>query len=345
MREWFGASISEYPSSGHELDVFAVTSSGVSIYVEVIWSRSQFLSDINMLQQSDAAVKVVVAGPETIADGRLIREYEKVVVSQRRQGKAMPGYMLSGERILKDPEYVDHDLKERFIDLVDQVQARMEIKQAQARAFMKGKYEEGIDLIPPPSFSFISCPLEFNGDLIKVEDRNLYSWLQQNARRPKLNSITEWFRDVQSFKDGIEGVWDDDRILRFYRNGCIHHVRSLGHDRSVDLVWLAKWLIDFLWLNVDVHRHLGYHGRLICGLRLDELPGLTLGFPREMVIIGSCVFRDPSLDFDEDISLDDIAQNPEPVARQLLRRVCQSIGQRDCFIFDDGGNLKQEYRG
>ena len=122
MKEWFGASIQEYASSGHELDVVAVTSSGVTIYIEVIWahSKTQFLSDINMLQQSDAHVKVAVVGPEILTDSEMVREFEKVVISQRRQGKTIHEEMLDGQRILEDSEYVDSDLRRLFENLVTQ---------------------------------------------------------------------------------------------------------------------------------------------------------------------------------------------------------------------------------
>lgn len=131
MKEWFGASIQEYPSSGHELDVVAVTSSGVTIYMEVIWahSKTQFLSDINMLQQSDAHVKAVVVSPEILTDNEMVRIFEKVVISQRRQGKAIPGDMLDGQKILRDPGYVDSDLRHLLEDLV----ARNEKEQPRRR--------------------------------------------------------------------------------------------------------------------------------------------------------------------------------------------------------------------
>jgi hypothetical protein len=125
MKEWFGASITEYPSSGHELDVFAVTPSGVGVYIEVIWSHSrrQFLSDINMLQQSDAHVKAVVASPEILADKEMSREFGKVVAAQRRQNKVVHGDMLDGQRILDDAEYVDSELRQLFENLVTQARS------------------------------------------------------------------------------------------------------------------------------------------------------------------------------------------------------------------------------
>jgi len=122
LHYWFGASVKEYPSAGHELDVFAVTSSGVSIYVEVIWvySKTQFLSDMNMLQQSDADVKLVIGSPEVIADTEMLREFAKIVVSQRRTGKIIHGDILNGVRILEDPEYVENDLRRLFLHLTDE---------------------------------------------------------------------------------------------------------------------------------------------------------------------------------------------------------------------------------
>jgi len=119
LQEWFGASITEYLSAGHELDVFAVTSSGISIYVEVIWyhSKAHFLSDMNMLQQSDADIKVVIGSLEVVSDQNMIREFAKVVISQRRAGKIIHGDMLNGMRILEDSEYVENDLKKLFEQL------------------------------------------------------------------------------------------------------------------------------------------------------------------------------------------------------------------------------------
>jgi hypothetical protein len=98
LKQWYGASIDEYPSSGHELDVVGVTISGVSIYIEVIWSpsRTQVLNDMNMLQESDANVKLVIVNPEILANTQSVRDYAKVVIAQRKQGRAIWGDMLNG---------------------------------------------------------------------------------------------------------------------------------------------------------------------------------------------------------------------------------------------------------
>jgi hypothetical protein len=126
LKAWCGASIDEYPSSGHELDVFAVSSSGVSIYIEVIWSpsRAQFDRDMSMLQQSDADVKLAVVHPDIIAKRQMVRDFHKIVLSQRKQGKTIHGDLLDGQTILEDPEYVDHDLRNLLEQLVTQAQTR-----------------------------------------------------------------------------------------------------------------------------------------------------------------------------------------------------------------------------
>jgi len=126
LKAWYGASIGEYSSSGHQLDVFAVTSTRVSVHIEVIWSpsRTQFLRDMNILQQSDAGVKLAVVHPDMIADSQMVRDFHKIVLAQRKQGKMMHGDMLNGQEILEDPEFVEHDLRNFIEQLVTQAQTR-----------------------------------------------------------------------------------------------------------------------------------------------------------------------------------------------------------------------------
>jgi len=63
LREWFGVSVKEYPSSGHELDIFAVTPDGISIYVEIIWSdtSTNFFRDMSIILEEDE-MKAVIRG-------------------------------------------------------------------------------------------------------------------------------------------------------------------------------------------------------------------------------------------------------------------------------------------
>jgi len=126
LNEWLGVSIEEYPSSGHELDVFAVTPDGISIYVEIIWSetRSNFFRDMNMIQQSDADVKLVVVNPKILNKKEYVREFSKIVVSQRKIGFKIHGELLNGQRILEEPGYLDTEFKEIVLSLITQVRSK-----------------------------------------------------------------------------------------------------------------------------------------------------------------------------------------------------------------------------
>lgn len=155
LKDWYGASIDEYPSSGHELDVFAVTASGVSIYIEIIWSptKTQFLSDINMLQQSDADVKLVVVNPEIMANAEMVREFGKVVIAQRKEGKVVCGDLLNGERIAESPEYVDDDLRSLIDRLVSQSRGQQVLKKPELELLLVNEKGEAVkEIRAEPTF-------------------------------------------------------------------------------------------------------------------------------------------------------------------------------------------------
>jgi hypothetical protein len=73
---------------------------------------------MNMLQQSDADVKLVVASPQVLENPEYVREYSKVVVSQRRYGKRIHGEMLDGSRILTELGYIDGPVRDAISRLV-----------------------------------------------------------------------------------------------------------------------------------------------------------------------------------------------------------------------------------
>jgi len=124
LKEWTGATLQEYQSSGHELDVLAMTPDGISIYVEVIWSASlqNFYRDMLMVQNSDAAVKIVIANPKLLADAKIQRIFEKVAIAQRKFGVAMHGELIDGERVLLEKAYVQNELKTAILALIEHVQ-------------------------------------------------------------------------------------------------------------------------------------------------------------------------------------------------------------------------------
>jgi hypothetical protein len=124
LKKWTGATLQEYQSSGHELDVFAVTLDGISIHVEIIWTNSlqNFFRDIAMIQASDAKVKLVVASPKIVTNTKCQREFEKIAVSQRRLGFAVHGDLIDGTKIIGNDKYLETEFKHILLDLLDHVQ-------------------------------------------------------------------------------------------------------------------------------------------------------------------------------------------------------------------------------
>jgi len=125
LKEWLGASIKEYPSSGHLLDIYAVTPGGISIYIEIIWSSSpqNFFRDLNLIQQSDANIKLVIASPQVLKNTHFCREFSKVVVAQRRFGVMMYGELLDGQKILENPEYLEKTVKKIVLDFIHNIRS------------------------------------------------------------------------------------------------------------------------------------------------------------------------------------------------------------------------------
>lgn len=125
LNEWTGASLREYPSSGHELDVFAVTPDGISIYVEIVWSDTSrnFYRDMSIIQQSDADVKLVVANPRILDKEDYVREFSKIALSQRRLGILMNGELIDGARMIQDANYLDTVFRDIVLGLIKRARA------------------------------------------------------------------------------------------------------------------------------------------------------------------------------------------------------------------------------
>lgn len=126
FKEWTGATLVEYPSSGHKLDNFAVSIDGISIYAEIIWSESaqNFYRDMSMVQTADANVKLVIASPRVLENEKYQRTFEKVVISQRRLGFAMHSEMINGKKVIEDHTYLDVEVKGIVLDLLKTVKSQ-----------------------------------------------------------------------------------------------------------------------------------------------------------------------------------------------------------------------------
>lgn len=120
LKAWTGATLEEYPSSGHELDIYAMTPDSISLCVEIIWSNSvaNFHRDLIIVQSSDANVKLVIASPGIKA--KCQREFEKVALAQRKLGYSIHGDLIDGQKILEDPEFVETEFRKIFTETLDQ---------------------------------------------------------------------------------------------------------------------------------------------------------------------------------------------------------------------------------
>lgn len=86
--------IIEYPDSGHESDVFAVTYQGISAMTEIIWSlqKAHIYSDFLILSNSFANIKILIINHDFFAEKNkdkykdIIRDYEKLRTSEIRKG-------------------------------------------------------------------------------------------------------------------------------------------------------------------------------------------------------------------------------------------------------------------
>jgi hypothetical protein len=234
LKEWTGATLQEYPSSGHELDILAMTPDGISIYVEVIWSASlqNFYRDIIMVQNSDAAVKVIIANPKLLGD-QYQRIFEKVAIAQRKFGVAMCGELINGERVLLDKAYVENELNPIFLELIEHVQKHGSTAgRTQEKALPEPQAVDKIEeqllsnlfpIISIPSTIYSSpTPLRRVNDVFRALGPivNDHLFLPKNRRLYTFDDLRDpssVFAPVIDGDDIIEessAVWLDDEIKR-----------------------------------------------------------------------------------------------------------------------------------
>ena len=117
LNQWFGITITEYPSSGQALDIFSINSKGVTIMIEIIWtdSKMNFFRDMVLLLRSEAQVKIVIAQTSVVQNHDFIREFQKTRISESRKGIIIPE-MIDGNRILEESEYVEDYVKRTIMD-------------------------------------------------------------------------------------------------------------------------------------------------------------------------------------------------------------------------------------
>jgi len=129
LEEWFGVSITEYPSSGHELDVLSISTNGVKLMVEIIWTPSptNFFRDMTILYQSDAQIKVLIVNQEILSKQQLVRAFQKARISEIQKGYTVSP-MINGNKILTDEHYLNTDVRNQITDLVSESRISIEIE-------------------------------------------------------------------------------------------------------------------------------------------------------------------------------------------------------------------------
>lgn len=129
LENWFGASITEYASSGHELDVFSISPKGIRLMVEIIWtpSSSNFFRDLSILLQSDAQIKVIIVNEKILSNEKLVRDFQKAKISEIKKGYTMSN-MINGNRILNDENYLDSEIRGHLKDLLNESGLSLELE-------------------------------------------------------------------------------------------------------------------------------------------------------------------------------------------------------------------------
>ena len=125
LKKQYGVSLSEYPDSGNIHDGKAVTSDGISIFVENVWtsSRSNFQRDLNILHRSKDDVKVFIVNPKILQNNSLKREFEKTAITKREKGFQVSP-LIDSSRILNDHDYANNDFCRIIEELVTEARKR-----------------------------------------------------------------------------------------------------------------------------------------------------------------------------------------------------------------------------
>jgi len=229
LKEWLGASIKEYPSSGHRLDIYAITSDRISIYVEIIWSSSpqNFFRDLNLIQQSDADVKLVIASPEVLKNAYFCREFSKVAVAQRRLGVMIHGELLDGQKILESSEYLEKNVKKIVLDLIRIVRygslviPKIGFKPPEIPKADKVQEKLVSNLFPVKEYPSLiySCPTSFRreSEVLDILGRKVanYPFI---LKRKRLYTFANLKNSENPFLSIIQGEVEEESILEWVQS-------------------------------------------------------------------------------------------------------------------------------
>jgi len=284
LKDWFGLSITEYPSSGHELDILGVTSDGLNIYIEVIWTHSQahFHKDMSMLQQSDADMKLVVGSPKILSDVSMVREFTKVAVSETEKGHCIYPEMLDGEKILSDSTYIDLDLKAILKSLVDKASRRLSQEKPVTKPYFEKRLDEIlISLVEDggdPMAQILVGSVSKGEEYLQVSEENAYLVGYHTPTFLRIRDSTAR-RDRYEFRS-----YDSSIHLEIYPDGCFHTYFPIqAEDGLMKLDDIMYMVSSFLFFTTRIMKMRNVSARQRIHLELCKASG------REVVL--SSVFR------------------------------------------------------
>jgi hypothetical protein len=129
LEEWFGISIDEYPSSGHELDVFSISKNRLTLMVEIIWTATElnFLRDLTILQTSDEQLKIPIVNPIILQNEKFRRMFLKVRISETKKGSIVSD-LIDGRRLLQDPSYLNIEFKNKIFELINETNVSLQVQ-------------------------------------------------------------------------------------------------------------------------------------------------------------------------------------------------------------------------
>jgi GTPase SAR1 family protein len=218
LKAWTGATLQEYPSSGHELDIYAMTSDSISLCVEIIWSDSiaNFYRDLNMIQSSDAYVKLVIASPGIMSKAKCQREFEKVVLAQRKQGCSIHGDFIDGRKILEDPEFMETEFRKIVADMLDHARKRRKHTVKEIESRLSGSVQIDYD----PLLRICANQAKRNSAMFKGDAKNLYK---------------KFIPELYVARHGAESIFDSfvesskvfERELENYKIACVEYEKQL----------------------------------------------------------------------------------------------------------------------
>jgi hypothetical protein len=142
--------------------------------VEIIWTPSEthFLHDMNILQMSDAKIKIVIVNPAIYAKQKLVRMFQKTRISEMQKGNFISD-MLDGKKVLEDENYLTDKVKTEILELINQSKAPLtdEIERLKADIFSE------TELSPILSRCIgLSKKLKVPNDRIKWLENELYGY-------------------------------------------------------------------------------------------------------------------------------------------------------------------------